>query len=42
MFLDLAQHIDTVGYESYFYDKKQVYLDYDGYTYWLMDNIINR
>jgi len=42
LFLALAEHIDKFGYESHFYDMKQVYFDYDGYTYWHMDNIINR
>ena len=42
LFLALAQHIDTQGYEEYFYKRKMVYFDYDGYTYWHMDNIINR
>ncbi len=42
LFLALAHHIDTNGYEGRFYDKKQTYFDYDGRTYWHMDNIINR
>jgi hypothetical protein len=42
LYLQLAHHIDTYGYESYFYKMKQIYLDYDGYTYWHMENIINR
>jgi len=42
LFMAMAHHIDTFGYESNFYDKKQVYYDYDGRTYWHMDNIINR
>ena len=42
LFLDLAHHIDTFGYESYFYKTKQMYYDYDGQSYWHMDNIINR
>ncbi|MFH1188895.1 MAG: hypothetical protein V1652_03565 [bacterium] len=41
-FLALAYHIDTFGYESYFYKTKQVYYGYEGYSYWYMDNIINR
>jgi hypothetical protein len=42
LFLKLADHIDTFGYESYFYKMKQVYFDYSGFTYWHMENIINR
>ncbi len=42
LFLALADHIDTNGYEARFYDKKQTYYDYEGRTYWHMDNIINR
>ncbi|MSR87921.1 MAG: hypothetical protein EXS69_02040 [Candidatus Zambryskibacteria bacterium] len=42
LFLALAHHIDTFGYESHFYKTKQMYYDYDGYSYWHMDNIINR
>ncbi len=42
LFLALAHHIDTFGYESHFYQTKQVYFDYNGYTYWHMEGIINR
>jgi len=42
LFLALAHHIDTYGYESHFYNTKLMYFDYDGNTYWHMDNIINR
>lgn len=42
LFLQLADFIDTHGYDEYFYEKKQRYLDYNGYTYWHMGNIINR
>ena len=42
LFLELASHIDTFGYEAEFYSTKQTYFDYDGNTYWHMDNIINR
>ncbi|MBK8465696.1 MAG: hypothetical protein IPL32_07685 [Chloracidobacterium sp.] len=42
MFNALAEHIDNFGYESDFYDTKQIYFDYDGNTYWHMGNIINR
>jgi hypothetical protein len=42
MFLELANHIDKFGYESYFYKMRQIYYDYNGYTYWHMGNIINR
>ena len=42
LFLKLADHIDAFGYESHFYKRKQVYFDYDGYTYWHLENIINR
>lgn len=42
LYLKLANHIDTYGYENYFYKMKQIYFDYNGYTYWHMENIINR
>jgi len=42
LFRELAMHIDVHGYEEYFYRSKQIYFDHDGYTYWHMDNIINR
>lgn len=42
LFSLLADHIDHFGYESEFYDTKQTYFDYDGNTYWHMENIINR
>jgi len=42
LFLKLAAHIDTFGYESEFYDAKHIYFDFDGNTYWHMENIINR
>jgi hypothetical protein len=42
LFLELADHIDTHGYEDFFYKMKQIYYEYDGNTYWHMDNIINR
>lgn len=42
LFVELAVHIDTFGYESAFYSTKQTYFDYDGNTYWHMGNIINR
>ena len=42
MFLKLANYIDKYGYEDYFYNTKQIYFDYNGFTYWNMDNIINR
>jgi len=42
LFSNLAELIDTQGYESHFYKTKQIYFDHDGYTYWHMGNIINR
>ena len=42
LFLKLAERIDVYGHEEYFYTKKMTYLDYDGYVYWHMENIINR
>lgn len=42
LFLKLANHIDTFGYEDYFHKTRQIYLGYKGYTYWHMGNIINR
>jgi hypothetical protein len=42
LFDELAGHIDTHGYTSQFYGRKQIYFDHAGRTYWHMDNIINR
>jgi GTP pyrophosphokinase len=42
LFDELAAYIDGHGYESHFYDRKQIYFDHAGHTYWHMDNIINR
>jgi len=42
LFLELANHIDKFGYPENFYQKILTYFDYGGYTYWHMDNIINR
>jgi len=41
-YLNLAAYIDAQGYESNFYNTKQIYFDYNGFTYWHMENIINR
>ena len=30
------------SYTEYIYRKQVIYLDYEEYTYWHMDNIINR
>jgi len=42
LFLELAGHIDNFGFEDYFYNIKQHYFEYDSFTYWHMENIINR
>ena len=42
LFNKLANHIDKYGYEEYFYNTKQIYFKHGDYTYWHMDNIINR
>jgi hypothetical protein len=42
LYLELANHIDQFGHENYFYKMKQIYFEYNGYTYWHMGNIINR
>ncbi len=42
LFLELADHIDKLGYEDFFYETKQIYFEHNGYTYWHMENIINR
>ena len=36
------EYIDNYGYQSKFYNQLTTYFDYDGYTYWHMENIINR
>jgi hypothetical protein len=42
LYARLSEHIDTHGYTDYFYKKPVIYFDFDGYTYWHMENIINR
>ena len=42
LFLELAEFIENNGYEEYFYNKKQIYFDFEDFTYWHMENIINR
>ena len=42
LFLELGAHIDTNGYKESFYKMEQTYFDYEGQTYWHMENIINR
>ncbi len=42
LFLELAVHIDNFGFEDYFYNTKQTYFEYITFTYWHMENIINR
>lgn len=42
LYLKLAKHIDNFGYVDSFYQTQQTYFDYDGITYWHMENIINR
>ena len=42
LFLVLSQYIDSYGCEGNFYETKQMYFEYGKYTYWHMENIINR
>jgi hypothetical protein len=42
LYLELGQHIDQFGYVEHFFTKKVTYWNYDGYTYWRIENIINR
>ena len=42
LYIQLAEHIDAQGKEENFYTKKMIYFNYDGKTYWHMENIINR
>lgn len=42
LFLQLAHHVDTYGYESYYYKSRIIYYDHNGHSYWHMENIINR
>ena len=42
LFDKLADYIDKNGTPDYFYQKQMIYLKYDGYVYWHMENIINR
>jgi len=42
LFIKLANYIDYSGYKELFYSKQITFFDYGEYTYWHMDNIINR
>lgn len=42
LFPSLARHIDARGYEAHFCELKTVYFDHREYTYWRVENIINR
>jgi GTP pyrophosphokinase len=42
LFDEFAAFLDQNGYESHYYQAKQIYLDHGAHTYWHMDNIINR
>jgi hypothetical protein len=42
LFSRLAKHIHSRGYEGKFYDSTYVYYDNNEYTYWQMQNVINR
>ncbi len=42
LYLKLANFIDKYGYEDFFYSTAQTYYDFEGFTYWHMENIINR
>lgn len=42
MFLELANYIDSNGYKNFFYTKEMIFFDFNKYTYWHMENIINR
>ena len=42
LFIELATFIDMNGYKEHFYSKQMIFFDYKEYTYWHMENIINR
>ena len=42
LFIELADYIDDNGYKDSFYSTKMVFFDYGDYTYWHMENIVNR
>lgn len=42
LFDKLAEYIDSNGVADFFYQKQMIYLEYNGYVYWHMENIINR
>lgn len=42
LFLELAIFIDRNGYQEYFYSKQMTFFNHGEYTYWHMENIINR
>ncbi len=42
LFEKFADYIENYGYWGHFYNTKQKYMDLDDFTYWHMDNIINR
>ena len=41
-FNELATFIDMNGYKEYFYTKQMTFFNHGKYTYWHMENIINR
>ena len=42
LYVKLAEQIDTYGHEENFYSTQMIYFNFDGRTYWHMENIINR
>ena len=42
LFNEFAQYVDSFGHKEKFYNKSMIYLNFENYTYWHMENIINR
>jgi len=41
LYAKLAEQIDTYGHKQNFYSTQMIYFNFDGRTYWHMENIIN-
>lgn len=42
LFIEFSNHINTFGYQGYFYDTIYTYFNHNEYVYWNIENIINR
>ena len=42
LYIKLAEQINIYGHKENFYSTQMIYFNFDGRTYWHMENIINR